>query len=306
MHRFICLPWASYPRLFVAITTVALAGDHASALEIVSTHTRGDLSGASATNSAPIETSKAPLADSRGTPAVSLLRMPLHFEANRGQTDPSVQFLARGQGYSLFLTPTEAVLKLSPSSEAGEHTRPRVSRDAPRVPLPGAWYAVGVPEFLRSPKVFRESAENYARGGRAPHSTSDFGLSSPRRRGAPDGTGSEFSAWMENRRTELNPVFGVLPSGGWGAGPPVGGTPNQSFQTAAGPETATVRISFRNSNPHPTVSGLDELSGKVNYFRGSDPSKWRTNVTTYAKVNYHEVYSGIDLGVRLILSVTCR
>ena len=39
-------------------------------------------------------------------------RLPLSFEENRGQTDPRVKFLARGSGYALFLTPTEAVLKL--------------------------------------------------------------------------------------------------------------------------------------------------------------------------------------------------
>ncbi len=37
---------------------------------------------------------------------------PLSFEENRGQTDPAVRFLSRGDGYSLFLTPTEAVLAL--------------------------------------------------------------------------------------------------------------------------------------------------------------------------------------------------
>src|ERR1700730_6762465 len=39
-------------------------------------------------------------------------RLPLSFEENRGQTDPRVKFLSRGNGYSLFLTSTEAVLKL--------------------------------------------------------------------------------------------------------------------------------------------------------------------------------------------------
>src|SRR5439155_9761015 len=39
-------------------------------------------------------------------------KLPLHFEANRGQTHEDVRFLARGPGYSLFLTPTEAVLTL--------------------------------------------------------------------------------------------------------------------------------------------------------------------------------------------------
>ncbi len=35
---------------------------------------------------------------------------PLSFEANGGQTDPRVKFLSRGNGYTLFLTPGEAVL----------------------------------------------------------------------------------------------------------------------------------------------------------------------------------------------------
>lgn len=49
--------------------------------------------------------------------ASSFGKLPLSFEANRGQTDPRVQFLARGQGYTLFLLPTEAVLSLaSPST----------------------------------------------------------------------------------------------------------------------------------------------------------------------------------------------
>src|SRR5947209_20403643 len=40
-------------------------------------------------------------------------RLPLYFEANQGQTDPQVKFLARGGGHTLFLTPTEAVLVLT-------------------------------------------------------------------------------------------------------------------------------------------------------------------------------------------------
>jgi len=37
-------------------------------------------------------------------------RLPLHFEANQGQTDPQVKFLARGTRHTLFLTSTEAIL----------------------------------------------------------------------------------------------------------------------------------------------------------------------------------------------------
>jgi hypothetical protein len=40
-------------------------------------------------------------------------KLPLSFEANEGQVDKAVRFLCRGQGTTLFLTPTEAVLSLS-------------------------------------------------------------------------------------------------------------------------------------------------------------------------------------------------
>lgn len=40
-------------------------------------------------------------------------QLPLWFEANQGQTTSQVKFLARGSGYTLFLTPTEAVLALT-------------------------------------------------------------------------------------------------------------------------------------------------------------------------------------------------
>ena len=43
-------------------------------------------------------------------------RLPMRFEANQGQTDEQVDFLARGSGYTLFLTPKEAVLDLRASN----------------------------------------------------------------------------------------------------------------------------------------------------------------------------------------------
>src|ERR1039458_3590789 len=38
--------------------------------------------------------------------------LPLAFEPNRGQTDPQVKFLARGKGYTLFVTAQGVVLSL--------------------------------------------------------------------------------------------------------------------------------------------------------------------------------------------------
>jgi len=54
----------------------------------------------------------APAADAYG-------RIPLTFEANRGQADSAVRFLTRGQRYTMFLTPAETVLTL----KGGEQKR---------------------------------------------------------------------------------------------------------------------------------------------------------------------------------------
>src|SRR3989442_12200620 len=40
-------------------------------------------------------------------------KLPMSFEANRGQRDPDVQFLSRGHGYTRFLTPAESRLVLA-------------------------------------------------------------------------------------------------------------------------------------------------------------------------------------------------
>ena len=44
--------------------------------------------------------------------------LPVSFEANRGQTDPRVDFISRGPGYTLYLTPTEAVVTLERGRKA--------------------------------------------------------------------------------------------------------------------------------------------------------------------------------------------
>src|SRR5688572_21447576 len=116
------------------------------------------------------------------TPRIAYGALPLSFEANRGQTDPAVKFLARSADQIIFLTSTEAVTVLTQ----------------------------------------REGARGKA------------------------------------TRTVLTMKV-------------VGGTPEH------------------------TVAGRVELEGKANYFIGKDPSKWRTGVPTYAKVQYADIYRGIDL-----------
>jgi hypothetical protein len=116
-------------------------------------------------------------------------KLPLHFEANRGQTDSRVKFQSRGSGYTLFLTPSEAVMVL---------------RSAQADPSP--------------------LASNHEPG-----------------------------------------THSVL------------------------------RMKIEGANPSPRVSGLEPLPGIVNYFIGKDPAKWRTNVPTYGKVQYRDLYPGVDL-----------
>ena len=53
---------------------------------------------------------------------LKLARVPLSFEANQGQTDRAVKFLSRGDGYALFLTPTEAVFKLHKAAPDGQES----------------------------------------------------------------------------------------------------------------------------------------------------------------------------------------
>ncbi|HEY8187185.1 MAG TPA: SBBP repeat-containing protein [Pyrinomonadaceae bacterium] len=124
-------------------------------------------------------------------------RAPLSFEANQGQADPSVKFLARGAGYQLSLTSTEAVLSLN--REAGSKNKP-----------------------------------------------------------SEKGSSSHANA----RRSSIGDVV-------------------------------RMRLLGANSNPHP--NGEEVLPGKVNYLLGNDPRAWRTNVATYGKVRYKNVYQGIDL-----------
>lgn len=126
----------------------------------------------------------------------SYAQLPLYFEANQGQADTKVKFLARGSGYALALTAHEAVLTLQ-------------------------------------------------------------------------GTG--------------NGEQGTV-------------TPGQARSLAPDPRSlATLRMQLVGANASPSITGLEELPGKTNYFVGKDPTQWRTSIPTYAKVKYEQVYPGIDL-----------
>jgi hypothetical protein len=47
--------------------------------------------------------------------------------------------------------------------------------------------------------------------------------------------------------------------------------------------------------PGVEILGLEAQDGKVNYFIGNEPQKWRPNIPTFKAILYREAYPGIDL-----------
>ncbi len=63
------------------------------------------------------------------------------------------------------------------------------------------------------------------------------------------------------------------------------------------PKIITEHITIKPIGMNKTTQIVPEepLRGKVNYFIGNDPKKWKTDIPTYAKVRYKNIYDGIDL-----------
>ena len=60
-------------------------------------------------------------------------------------------------------------------------------------------------------------------------------------------------------------------------------------------EGTVLRLKMLGANTTPQAEGQEELPGKVNYFIGNDPAKWRREIPTYRRVYFKEVYPGIDV-----------
>ena len=94
-------------------------------------------------------------------------KLPLSFETNQGQTNPSVDFLSHGRGYTLFLRPGEAVLALNPAKPAadsayirmdliGANPKAPISREDPQTTRTN--YFLG-----NDPRKWRTDVPNYGR-----------------------------------------------------------------------------------------------------------------------------------------------
>jgi Beta-propeller repeat len=60
-------------------------------------------------------------------------------------------------------------------------------------------------------------------------------------------------------------------------------------------DTSVVRIHLAGANPNPEIAGLNQLPGRTNYFMGNNPKDWRTDVPSFARVKYGQIYPGVDL-----------
>ncbi|MFH0944869.1 MAG: SBBP repeat-containing protein [Planctomycetota bacterium] len=61
------------------------------------------------------------------------------------------------------------------------------------------------------------------------------------------------------------------------------------------PAGVNLFLSFENASKTVRLEGQGELPGKVNFLRGNDPSKWATQLRTFASLCYSGLYEGVDL-----------
>ncbi len=55
-----------------------------------------------------------------------------------------------------------------------------------------------------------------------------------------------------------------------------------------------VKAELVGGNPDPPMIGLDQLPGRSHYFSGTDPTRWRTDIPNFERVQYRAVWPGID------------
>lgn len=70
---------------------------------------------------------------------------------------------------------------------------------------------------------------------------------------------------------------------------------NAVSASAAPAQSTTLQFKLIGAATNPIAIGENPLPGKINYFIGNDRTKWQTNVATYGRVRYRNVYPGIDL-----------
>jgi hypothetical protein len=71
--------------------------------------------------------------------------------------------------------------------------------------------------------------------------------------------------------------------------------PNNRIPAQKHASSRILRFTLVGASVNATIVGEDRQPGHVNYFIGNDKSKWHTNVPTFGRVRYKNVYPGIDI-----------
>ncbi len=74
-----------------------------------------------------------------------------------------------------------------------------------------------------------------------------------------------------------------------------GGAATFDLQGSSPGTDSLVQVQLVGASAAPRAIGLLPSPTKINYFSGSDPSQWHTNVPNFGRVEYQNVYSGINL-----------
>jgi len=59
--------------------------------------------------------------------------------------------------------------------------------------------------------------------------------------------------------------------------------------------TCLIRMTLPGAKSNPVATGLEQNRSRVNYLLGNDPSRWQQAVPSFSKVQYDEVYPGVDV-----------
>ena len=199
----------------------------------------------------------------RGASAVSL---PIAFEPNVGQADPSVQYVGRGANMTVLLRADgiELAGAYGPSNAAALLKLQFTNRE---VREPFAAVAADSTALQPSPRPRRKSRQRASSGSRAHKRT---GRRQSRRGGLPS-----------RQRYGLHPDR-----------PPRPRVPRESKPPK--------ERSSSQRNPNRTPSRLnwqpgEQLAGETNYLLGKDPAKWRTHVPHFALAEAPEIAPGVSL-----------
>jgi uncharacterized protein (TIGR03437 family) len=100
------------------------------------------------------------------------------------------------------------------------------------------------------------------------------------------------TSYVERNRGQAGPGYGFYSRQGRGISALFG----DGGLTLSIPDTVrALRVTFDGGRDNVPPRGEELLATRVNYFIGADPSKWMTDIPTFARIRYRDVYPGVSV-----------